>query len=286
MASGTKTAGGTYTWASNSFLATFKVGALSALSADLGEISACTLNIASDSAGSWGYARSVSKWWADAANGWILARTPNSGSPTSFLDFQMGTSRFWMSSWGDCGLKMGASPVVSGTTMTGTGVYMDYGGAFCAGTATKNISYNGTILTLNGDLVVTGNIVDHAVTYPLGVFTAAVVSASGAATITAQELTGVVATGQKAIITFTALMFSSTHETMYLELFRVSGGTPTSLLVIGAGSGAYEYIIPGSVSFTFVDQPSAGTYDYVVKATGTNNIGVSFRALTYIEAKK
>lgn len=41
--SGTKSAGGVYTWQTQSYLSTFKVGNLSALSADLGTVTAGTI---------------------------------------------------------------------------------------------------------------------------------------------------------------------------------------------------------------------------------------------------
>lgn len=49
--------------------------------------------------------------------------------------------------------------VVSGTTMTGAGGILNSDGSFAFGNATKNLSFNTTNgLTINGDLVVTGNI--------------------------------------------------------------------------------------------------------------------------------
>jgi hypothetical protein len=61
-------------------------------------------------------------------------------------------------------ITSGTTPLVSGSTMTGTGAIINPSGSFAYGNATKNLSFNGTSLTMNGDLVVTGNIVNNAVT--------------------------------------------------------------------------------------------------------------------------
>ena len=61
-------------------------------------------------------------------------------------------------------ITSGTTPLVSGSTMTGTGAVINPSGSFAYGNATKNLSFNGTSLTMNGDLVVTGNIVNNAVT--------------------------------------------------------------------------------------------------------------------------
>jgi hypothetical protein len=61
-------------------------------------------------------------------------------------------------------VTVGSSPAVSGTTMTGAGAVFNSGGTFAAGSATRNISFNGTTLTINGDVVATGNIAANATT--------------------------------------------------------------------------------------------------------------------------
>lgn len=58
------------------------------------------------------------------------------------------------------------SAAVSGTSMTGTGMVQNSSGTFAFGNSTKNLSFNGSTLTMNGDLVVTGNLVNNAITSP------------------------------------------------------------------------------------------------------------------------
>lgn len=59
---------------------------------------------------------------------------------------------------------VGSSPAISGTTMTGSGSVIVDSGNFAFGNATTNISFNGTQMTLNGNVVATGNINPHAIT--------------------------------------------------------------------------------------------------------------------------
>jgi hypothetical protein len=53
--------------------------------------------------------------------------------------------------------------------MTGSGAKINPSGTFALGNSTTNINYNGTQLTLNGDVVATGNIKLNAVTIPVTV---------------------------------------------------------------------------------------------------------------------
>ena len=55
-------------------------------------------------------------------------------------------------------LKVGSSPAVSGTTMTGSGGVINTGGTFALGNASGNITYNGTAIKINGPLVSESNL--------------------------------------------------------------------------------------------------------------------------------
>jgi hypothetical protein len=61
-------------------------------------------------------------------------------------------------------LQVGGSPAVSGTSMTGSGGILNSTGTFALGNSSTNISYNGSQMTLNGNVVATGNINTNAVT--------------------------------------------------------------------------------------------------------------------------
>lgn len=74
-----------------------KTGTLSAITSHMGDIFAGTINMQGDG----GYMRSNAKWWGDGSQGWILARQPDG---SQFMDVVGGSSRLWLSSWGDCGI--------------------------------------------------------------------------------------------------------------------------------------------------------------------------------------
>lgn len=60
-------------------------------------------------------------------------------------------------------LTVGTSPAVSGSTMTGSGAVFNSSGTFAVGNSTTNISFNGSAMTLNGNVVATANINANAV---------------------------------------------------------------------------------------------------------------------------
>lgn len=55
-------------------------------------------------------------------------------------------------------LKLGSNPEISGTTMTGTGAHLYSDGRMVLGNATNNINWNGSALTISGDIVGYGNL--------------------------------------------------------------------------------------------------------------------------------
>lgn len=55
-------------------------------------------------------------------------------------------------------LSVGASPLVSGATMTGTGGVINTDGTFALGNAATNLSFDGSVLHINGEVIATGNI--------------------------------------------------------------------------------------------------------------------------------
>ncbi|MDQ7989011.1 MAG: hypothetical protein REI09_05185 [Candidatus Dactylopiibacterium sp.] len=72
---------------------------LSFISADLGSINAGQVSF---NAAGWGWLRSNTKWWADGAAGWVLARHDNG---TTFADFVAGACRIRMHSSGEAGIS-------------------------------------------------------------------------------------------------------------------------------------------------------------------------------------
>jgi hypothetical protein len=62
-------------------------------------------------------------------------------------------------------IKIGTNAAVSGSTMTGTGLVINTDGTFALGNPGTNLSFNGSRLTLNGDIVTAANIQQGAVQY-------------------------------------------------------------------------------------------------------------------------
>jgi hypothetical protein len=73
----------------------------------------------------------------------------------------------------------GSTPAVSGSSMTGAGAVINSTGTFAYGNTAKNLSFDGSTLSMNGDLVVTGNIVNSAVTRVATVYANSTVTGSG-----------------------------------------------------------------------------------------------------------
>jgi hypothetical protein len=69
-------------------------------------------------------------------------------------------------------LQVGSSPAISGTNMTGAGARINSDGTFALGNSSTNITYNGSAMYLNGNVVATGNINANAVTNFLTLSTA------------------------------------------------------------------------------------------------------------------
>lgn len=99
------------TW-NSPYLSTLKVGQLSAISADLGTITAGTMTAVT-----------------------VNASTINGGT-----------------------LTIGSSPAISGTSMTGTGSRIYSDGRMVVGNSSKNMVFDGSNLTINGDIISYGNI--------------------------------------------------------------------------------------------------------------------------------
>ena len=55
-------------------------------------------------------------------------------------------------------LQSGSTPAISGTSMTGAGAVINSNGTFAVGDSTNNITYNGSTINLNGNIVAAGNL--------------------------------------------------------------------------------------------------------------------------------
>ena len=75
-------------------------------------------------------------------------------------------------------IRIGNNAAVSGSSMTGTGLVINTNGTFALGNPITNMSFNGSRLTLNGDIVTAANIQQGAVTYINSVYSDASITLS------------------------------------------------------------------------------------------------------------
>ena len=149
---------------------------------------------------------------------------------------------------------------ISGTTMTGQGIQLRSDGTFAMGNATRNLNFNGTTLTMNGDMVVTGNLAANALSHQVTAYTAG--------TINCQYYN-------------------------YTTIQTVSITTTGGVVLVAFGSAPYGAGAPyrdGSpiTSFGGFDNPSAGTHTYtlVVEPFDSGIMPEGARYLSIIELKR
>jgi hypothetical protein len=196
-------------------------------------------------------------------------------------------------------LSVGASPAISSTTMTGTGAVINSSGTFALGNSSTNITYNGSAMYLNGNVVATGNINLNAVSNLVSVTTTgSLIFTSG----TVWDIQTLSITSQGFPIKVDASFIPENRNGGYvIAVYRSTGGVETLVhggewydtstrIDLRAGSGFANYSL--MYSFFFVDQPPAGTHTYILRAisdTGgdfTSNHGARYRSLALTETKR
>jgi hypothetical protein len=245
--------------------------------------------------------------WGAAFNVTWYANDPNPSSNDSLYQADAiynGTSTFWSTPY-ISSLKVGAlsavstntgsltvsgtfqanTAAISGTTMTGSGGVLYSTGNFAFGNPTTNISFNGTQMSLNGNVVATGNINANAVTLTSSAFTSATYLNTTTAYQDAQTLS-----------------ITTNGSQVYVS----SSGSPVSGIYIdgdtqGSFSPQFRLVRDSTVlmqggfnpSMSYSDTPSAGTYTYrlqVLSQTSQGTLqdyaGISNRSLFAIETKR
>jgi hypothetical protein len=197
--------------------------------------------------------------------GQLSAVSTNTGSLTVTGTFQANTA------------------TISGSTMTGSGGVLYSSGNFAFGNSTTNISFNGSAMTLNGNVVATGNINLNAVTVPVSAFTAGEFRNTITNTWQVAQTVSITTSGNRVYISTSGQAFNSLiGEDVVFPNFRLTrGGTE----LMNAGREA---------AMSFSETPAAGTYTYALEVrspyNGTFSItdgpGVSNRSLFAIETKR
>ena len=214
--------------------------------------------------GSW--LRSNGKGWNDSANGVVIAQGTDGSNG---VDMKAGTSRLWLSSWGDCGFQMGATPAISATTMTGSGLKVTYDGTFCLGNSTKNFTWTPSAgLTINGDVVVTGNLVSNAVTVPVGstgygsIPSATITLPYAGKIMVMVSVNALAYDGSEASLSVTATCGASSGPTLGISLGFAYSGALTAVGYFAVAAGIYT--VGGTTSVTIGNRTLTDTSLFAV----------------------
>lgn len=178
-------------------------------------------------------------------------------------------------------------PAISGTTMIGQGAIIYSTGNFAMGNTGTNISFNGTQLTLNGNVVDTSNIVQSAVTNTASAYsnTPAVPWPPSGTSAIANQVT-IVSAGGRLVVWASAIgipAYDVVNDTYYgpvYELRRVGGGT----LVQGQDSPRGGGGQPVAISYSEI-LPS-GTYTYQLVAVGSEDMNTICNSIIVMETKR
>ena len=183
-------------------------------------------------------------------------------------------------------LSVGSSPAISGTSMSGSGAVINSGGTFALGNASTNISYNGSNITLNGDVVATGNLKTNSVTVTSSSFTSADFRTTTANVWQDAQTIVITTNGAPVYIASAASVVIGLYNagesgfgpvTPYFRLVRDS-----TVLMYGGSNPAMG----------FSEQPAAGTYTYRLQVQSGFEYdiylyaGASNRSLFAIETKR
>jgi len=173
---------------------------------------------------------------------------------------------------------------ISGTTMTGSGGVLYSSGNFAFGNSTTNIAFNGSQMTLNGNVVATANINSNAVTNSNSAYTGGGISISKDASVET--------TVQSVVLTCSgARVYVATSGRIELGYNTVDNVYEDVIAVLYIDSLALDYAW-NSMNFSFSGIPAAGTYTFSVKVhvastytTGSNGIASS-RSMFVMETKR
>lgn len=174
------------------------------------------------------------------------------------------------------------APAISGTTMTGAGAAIYSDGRFVYGNSTKNLNFNGTTLTMNGDLVVTGNIIAEGVSSTRSFLGTTVTSFSGGFSALKSGTTDVsisvsAVSGSKCVITgsLNAKISAGGVLNTLVELRLTRNGT-----VLSGTPGENFTIQEGVLTFNFIDEtPAVGTNVYVLQCRTGAQLSVLLSSL-------
>jgi hypothetical protein len=188
-------------------------------------------------------------------------------------------------------LSVGTTPAVSGTSMTGAGAVINTGGTFALGNSSTNISYNGSAMYLNGNVVATANVNSNAITNVVYASSASSFYVSSYTTWANVLSVSITSTGGPLLITTNGNQIvgsDSTYPNPVAPLFRlVRGSTVLVTKQIPSGTGVYGSC---DASISYAETPASGTYTYylqfIASTYNDTSPGVSIPFISVTELKR
>jgi hypothetical protein len=178
-------------------------------------------------------------------------------------------------------LSVGTSPAVSGTSMTGAGAIINTGGTFALGNSSTNISYDGSQMTLNGNVVATGNLNVNAATVTAYTQLNSIVNFTSYATGDALSTT-INTGGQPVLMIYSFYVVwgsgATTGANQFLVEMKIDGVAVKQSNFTSIASGGGASFIQG---VAYLANPSSGNIN--VSITLTSHVGpftVSFYPVT------
>jgi hypothetical protein len=241
--------------------------------------------------------------WGSAFNVTWYANDPDPSSNNSLYQadgLYNGTNTFWSTPY-ISSLKVGAlsavstntgsltvsgtiqsnDAAISGTSMTGSGGVLYSSGQFAFGNSSTNIAFNGSQMTLNGNVVATGNINTNAVT--VTTYTQINSILTFPAYVTGDALSVTINTGGQPVLMIYSFYVvwgsgATTGGNQFLVEMKIDGVAVKQSNFIGISSTGGASFIQG---VAYAASPSSGNFN--VSITLTNHLGnytVSFYPVT------
>lgn len=268
------------------------VANLSAISANLGSITAAALDLFSGPGGGWGYARSYSKWLGDGNNGWILARHSDG---STLVEFKTGAGRFWMNTAADFGIEFpGISMGPSGVTLSqldvvGTANIQDAavetlkiaGNAVTIPVSVTQDNRNWQYAGLTPSATLTSSYIASGVTLFEKSLASAVINAEGAdilVNFTVDKFLRKVSTGTDPVVIVPDggyAFMSNAPSTSTLEMWIYVDGSPYTVISTAPLYGTRAWILPISSFARKLSSVSAGPHTIAAVLRGTADVAVN-----------
>ena len=149
---------------------------------------------------------------------------------------------------------------ISGTSMTGAGAILNGSGTAAIGNSTTNITFDGSSMYLNGNVVATANINANAVTNPVSAYTSGNITLTTGSYQTIQSVSVTAATTTSFNVTASFLLTDSLKQSfLYIQIVRGSTVIYQSSALTEVTASTQQ---PPPVTVAIQDTVSAGTYTY------------------------